>query len=192
MSQFHGNPLAPMLLDIAGRYTVDPYDGRRHYRILKEAYPYLTPEEQAQAKARMHRLETKWGNLLNDDYEADAKLSETEVVQLIAQWLSKRRGHEVLLKILKRAAEAVNEGTEYLRDIEEEAYEGIDFRTARPVSYNTFERWLLQMRVAQKVKLQQREHWQAPQIAWKPGAWNHHWRGQITALVEEWISKGAE
>jgi hypothetical protein len=79
------NPLAELLMKIAGRAPTNMYVARREARVLADAMPHLSEAQRAEANDRIARLQTKWGSLLTKAQAQGQFLSlEIEPVQLIA------------------------------------------------------------------------------------------------------------
>lgn len=143
--------LCGLLLEIAGRDTNRLPSVIRHARVLDTALPHMTTSQAEVARARINRLQTKWGPLLPDDSnepETDGIPPETRVVG----WLSQRRHPTKYLKVIHNAAKAVAAGETSLSLILDRAYVGESSVFYCWVGLDSFREWLLQLRVARRQK----------------------------------------
>ena len=141
--------LCGLLLEMAGRDTNRLPSVIRHARALDAALPFMTAPQVEVARARLHRLKTKWGPLLPDDEnepEIDGIQPETRVVK----WLSQRRYPAVHLSVMHHAARAVGAGETSLSLILDRAYVGQDEVLYTWVGCDSFREWLLQLRIARR------------------------------------------
>jgi hypothetical protein len=181
------NPLAELLMKIAGRAPTNMYVARREARVLADAMPHLSEAQRAEANDRIARLQTKWGSLLTKAQAQGQFLSlEIEPVQLIAQWFRRRSQKTRIAPVLESAAKAVRDGADTLVSIMESAYEQDTERLAPQVSYSTFRQWMIELNIAEP------ETDGAGKVRWIKGEWNDAWcEGSVMRRALE-ISEGKE
>jgi hypothetical protein len=143
--------LCSLLLNTAGRAPTNFYVARREAAALAEAKPYMTPDQRKVAEDRIRRLEAKWGNLLVENAGNEKMLSKSELVKLIARWLRRRKRFSPasrLLEVIKRAAQALDEGITNISEIHDRAFDKETDRAVRIVGWAVFRQWLIELRMA--------------------------------------------
>jgi hypothetical protein len=141
--------LCDLLLTLAGKNTGRMQTAIIHARVLEEAFPLMTREQQAIARARLTAIETKWGSLFWDDQispENGGIPPETRV----ANWLSTRRHPERLLYVLRRAAICIDAGQTSMSRIMDYAYAKETDLVIYPVGQTSFTEWMLELRIGKR------------------------------------------
>ena len=138
---------ARILLQIAGHHVTSASTARRHIRALTDAASILREEQlQTEAKARIDRLEAKWGSA----HGTRENPSDPEPLP-IAEWLATRTHQRRTFLTIQQAAKELLAGETSLTRVRNRSF-AIDgsIGLVAPVRYEPFKNWLLRCGIARR------------------------------------------
>lgn len=149
MSKSDAQKVADLLLQVAGVHVSGWYQSRRHAQALDEALQYMDKDQKQVAIARIQKLETKWGSLLEIAPET-APVSSDEIapMDVLVRWLWSKKHPERILRIMQLTSEALMAGETRLSVLLDKGYAGELDGVVRWVGYRTFSEWLKESRTA--------------------------------------------